>query len=486
MRNEQNEKLIAKNQTRQSELDVANLSLKNDVAFFEEKLNQLKTVLAGLEIATDTDLAELKRKREALQAEFVAAEAALMATEAAAKTKAIKSPAEKKPVSRAHQSLANKPSSSSDLDGDFIPEVHEHKSPAFIAYAAASKKLSDVDAELAAKISQADYQKLDAEKESVAQLVDTVSESLTVAKSTKKYGKMSDVDIDALQCQAAVIKNTRKLLDNPNDPERSLSQLIADAASCEYRISSKIVWLRRAKLILTGLLSGAAAIVIIAALMTPGVNILVTLPLILKTLHAMAAYLFLCKPATTSMSLFGVSIPVAIPSTMGSFASGFLGVKVAKKKNITTQPREVAARNVELAALQKLVDAVKNKLNDSNNNMTTEVKTFLLTVVDEAMVMLRRGASSRFHESIVSRMQKGRLILQTTAKIVEAGNIPETVSDLLKIVVRNNATYGQVLNAQRNPSLFGNRLSTFAKHVAKATANGNVFAHPVVRLASIN
>lgn len=440
--------LVVENTMRKTTLEQINEEILNDLNFFEVQLFTLKALLAGLTIKSEEE-------KKQLQAECDDAEKALK------KTGDLSSCSTTQPSSTSSNVVV-----SSSANGVSTSNLNLDALEARETYESSLRNIENV-------VTKSEYQSIARDINSVSALIEATKNTLEKIKSTKTCGittrKMSDHDIDVLRLQSISITQVKNLFSQEDkDHQPALSQLIEKAGQCAYHTSTLHIWLRRARLILTGLLGAAAAITVIAALMTPGVNIVVAIPLVLKTLQSIGAFFFLCKSATVSMTLFGCSIPVAVPATLGSAVSGALGLTIAKKMSITAKPREIAATNTQVATLDILTDQLQKRI-QFLKNADNSVTLFLLAVVDEANKMLKEGAASLLHETATSKMKKACLILQETAKLIEAKTLPDSVSALLASNTSLRCTYAQLLNAQRNPSLFSNRVSQFITNVLRAT-----------------
>lgn len=247
--------------------------------------------------------------------------------------------------------------------------------------------------------------------------------------------------------------------------KKPLSELIADAAKLEYQISYLCVWLRRILFFVGSLLAAATAIAITTILMTPGVNIGAALVTIPSMLLASLAFFYLRKPVFMPESFnvgeidFNVKVPMF--STLFTGVAGGYGIHFLKKLSIINKPREIAARNLAAGTVNCLTHELTKKVDAISNN--DNVKKFLLAVIKKAEDMYNDGAKSTIYERRTSRMQKGRLILSETAKLIEANIIDEktTVQTILDQKIAGSLyTYGQLLNAQRDTFSFWKRTTS--------------------------
>ena len=203
-----------------------------------------------------------------------------------------------------------------------------------------------------------------------------------------------------------------------------------------------------------------AAVVI---MMTPGVNIIAAITAIPMMLSATAAFFGLRGPVTAATTIsastpYGqISMPISatVPSTLGTLGAAAIGVSFAKKMRITDPKREAAARDNSAATMVGLANSLTKKIETSECNDT--VKSFLQSVVEKAACLYQTGASSFLHEVQSSKMLKARLILRETAKIVGAGLDKEASVDAIVNQSIGNNTFGELLNAQRNTSIFAKR-----------------------------
>lgn len=270
--------------------------------------------------------------------------------------------------------------------------------------------------------------------------------------------RMSKKDIDALNLIEAGIKNMHKYLTAPEKDK--LSVLIEDASKCHYDVSYTRTWLRRGALLLAGLIVGAIVITAAVIFMTPGINLIAVAAAIPTTLLAAAAFIGLRSTVTSAYSLDGFSVPMNVPSNLGLATAPLAGVWMLRKSlfKIVDPSREVAARNLQLAQINKLSVELIKKINLFEEG---DVKKFLLAVTEEAKKMVNDGASSYFYEAQSSKIEKGCLILKATARIIENEKLND-IKTILDEPIKNDYTYRQLISAQRYSGLFKNKTSALA------------------------
>lgn len=329
------------------------------------------------------------------------------------------------------------------------------------------------------------------ESQEIATLAETLKNYLEAIQCTTTFNfktcKMSDKSMGVLEAQITAMEEMRELSPSSEitTPRNYLSTCIVNASRMTYDVSQKRVWARRAKLLLTGLVIAALVITVALLVMTPGVNIAAIAVCSLLALKATLALFKLHAPVFvhTTIPVGSMHLPVTaqVPGSLAPVTSGF-SATLARKFAICNPTREVAARNMQAATINHLTGELKKKiilLKESG------VKIFLLSVVDKADRLYNAGVGARFHETQQSKMQKARMILEITAKIIEKiiedNTLPNTVDELLEKKVKGDYTYGQVLNAQRNASLFSNRTS----RLFKAIGNNNLARPSCVRLQQI-
>lgn len=325
--------------------------------------------------------------------------------------------------------------------------------------------------------------------ETLTKLIDTLKAYLEVIKSGSILGfktkKMSGNDIAVLEHQVKVMQKMRALIATSEDqnaaPQASdkLSKLIDDSKKLEYDVTRTRVWMRRGINLLTGLVAAIAVVAVVAFMMTPAGHITAAAAGVVIALRAAAAFFGIGKApiahAHLNVGPFPLDISAPVPSNVAAVAPAFFGAALVAKLKITNPPREKAARNMQAATINKLIDDLNKKINALPDG---EVKTLLLKVVENADKMYNAGVGSWFYESQKLKMKKARLILCEVAKIVE-GVIPENEYALLNTKINNSMyTFGQLLNAQRNASFFSNRTSNIAKSCGVKSAE-----HQAVDLA---
>lgn len=233
-----------------------------------------------------------------------------------------------------------------------------------------------------------------------------------------------------------------------------LSALIDEAKTMDYNVSTARVWMRRAGFVLGSLIAAAAAITLVAVLMTPAGSISAAVLLGLKVaLPAFLGFLGVIHPVTTTtninMGIFNVPVTTPVPSTIGMLGAGMAGLFSLRKSGILNPQREEDARNTQAATVNQLTDSLRKKINAVDGHHA-EVKNFLLDVVDYADKLFNEGVSSWTHETQKSKMQKARLILRETAKIIE-DQIPNDIHALLSTPINGSRyTFSDLLNSQRN------------------------------------
>lgn len=295
------------------------------------------------------------------------------------------------------------------------------------------------------------------------------------------YNKMSEKDIGILKTHQESLQHLRDTLltqvplselKSKRDAvvSLSLSQQIYATTQSEYNISYKRIWLRRLQTVLAGAAGYALGLGLTLLLITPGANVLAALTAIPFMIFAGLAFFNLHAPVlTTWTAYFGgdaMDVGVALPSTLGLPAAGFYsGWKAIKKCNFTNPPREAAAKTAQVATIQCLVNQLQEKINKLDDatygNKLSNVKIFLLDVVVNASRLYNAGARGWFYETQQSRMQKGRLILEKVAGILERDVVPNTVQGVLSCKINRGFREGEVaytlldlLNSQRNKSTF--------------------------------
>ena len=317
---------------------------------------------------------------------------------------------------------------------------------------------------------------LQTEWQEIAALTETLKNYLEAIKCTTIFNfktcKMSDKSMGVLEAQVTAMEEMRELLPSSDvltTPRNHLSTCIANASRMTYDVSQKRVWARRAKLLLTGLVIAALVITVALLVMTPGVNIAAIAVSSLLAIKATLALFKLHAPVFvhTTIPVGSMHLPITaqVPGSLAPVTSGF-SATLARKFAICNPTREVAARNMQAATINHLTGELNKKISALKEG---DVKTFLLSVVDKADRMYNAGVGARFHETQQSKMQKARMILEVTAKIVEGDALPNSVNELLERKVKGNYTYGQLLNTQRNASLLRNRTSRFFKAVSDKT-----------------
>lgn len=246
----------------------------------------------------------------------------------------------------------------------------------------------------------------------------------------------------------------------------SLSQLIENASQLEYNVSTARIWLRRGAFVLGCLLAGTAITCLMMLVMTPAICIPAAFFIAIKAILAIPAFIGIGKAVTTTtnvnMGTFNVPFTTQVPSTIGAVMMPAMGISQVRKLSILNPKREVAARNMQAATINSLYVQLKKQVSALSNS---EVKTFLLSVVDRAGTMYNEGMTSWTHETQQSKMRKARLILKETAKIVESDEIPANIKSLLSTKINNEHNFGDLLNSQRNSSTFWKTSSRFAKDV---------------------
>lgn len=260
--------------------------------------------------------------------------------------------------------------------------------------------------------------------------------------------------------------------DDKKKPINTLSQLIIEAGECEYKTSKKRIWMRRAMLVVTCLVAASITAAFCACLMVPGLNIGAALLLVPKVLQSVCAFIYLGNGAfmQETFKFDGMRETVNIPVFMTAWPifAAITAFFSASKIHITTKPREVAARDLQVGTVNKLASDLTKNINALTDFVVTaEVKTFLLATVTEAIKLYNSGATSLFREAQTSKMDKARLILSETAKIIESENIPETVDDLLANAV-DSFTLFDLLNSQRNSTTFWKSTSSTFDRIIKA------------------
>ncbi len=257
-------------------------------------------------------------------------------------------------------------------------------------------------------------------------------------------------------------------------PADTLSQLIIEAGELEYKISKKRIWMRRAMLVVTCLVAASITAAFCACLMVPGLNIGAALLLVPKVLQSVCAFIYLGNGAfmQETFKFDGMRETVNIPVFMTAWPifAAITAFFSASKIHITTKPREVAARDLQVATVNKLASDLTKNINALTDLVVTaEVKTFLLATVTAAITLYNSGATSLFREAQTSKMAKARLILSETAKIIE-GKIPETVADLLAVTVgQSERDFGDLLRSHRNTTTFWQSTSNTFGRIMKAT-----------------
>lgn len=310
----------------------------------------------------------------------------------------------------------------------------------------------------------------------VAKLIETTTAYIETLSATTTLGfkthKMEDKDIAVLEAQVRGIQSLRALIETPTR-RNLLSVLIDEAPRMEYKISTARRWLRRTALVLGTLISGAIAVVAVAALMTPGVNIIAAAVMVPTLLASTAAFFYLRKPVVmhtpVSVGPFHASIASVVPSSLGAATAAGLGISMFSKSRITNPLREEKARHTAAATMNGYTEMLKKKINENDNHF---VNAFLLSVVDKASVMYNEGMSSRIVENRTPKTEKARMMLREIAKITEDDHFSRlTVEEMLQRKVGNSQyTFEQLLNSQRNASTFWKRQSNtmrtlFENHV---------------------
>lgn len=314
------------------------------------------------------------------------------------------------------------------------------------------------------------------ERETVKALIESLQLYISELKCKTTLGvarnKMSEADIAVLEAQAAGIQKMRSFVDPAQGQSNNqLSELIDSAAKMEYQISYRRVWLRRAASVLGGLAAIAATVAVGCILMSPGVHIPAAMAMIPTMLASVAAFLyFRQKPATihtpVNIGAFHTTAAVNVPTTLGVLGAGVIGASLFAKLRVTNPAREEAARKVGVNTMNYASDELRKKI--EKLVIGEDVKQFLLSVVDQADKMYNSGVESWFYESRSSKMTKASLILRETAKLVERADIGTFTLDAILANRVENADYSfrQLLNAQRNRSLFSNRSSRLFKAVS--------------------
>lgn len=290
-----------------------------------------------------------------------------------------------------------------------------------------------------------------------------------------KRNKLNDQDMLVLKAQADGIHGMREKLRSDTMSLDNLSQLINDAAQMEYQVSYAKVWLRRGIALVGGLVSAALTVGVVALMMSPAVHIGAAIAAVPTMLAAALAFFYARSPVTTSTSVnlngYPVNVSTPVPSTLGVAGAGIVSVSLFHKLRVTNPKKEEAARMLAVGTINQLTDQLKIKIEALSD---TTVKDFLLSVINEADKMYNAGAQSWFYEMRVSKMQKARLILRETAKLLEekaANSVNEILSRQINVTGHEFKlcyTFQQLLNAQRNTySFFSNRTSHFAKVILK-------------------
>lgn len=294
----------------------------------------------------------------------------------------------------------------------------------------------------------------------VVKLIKTLDAYIDTLSATTTLGfngnKMEDRDVAVLEAQVRGIKALRALIETPARPN-PLSTLIDEAGKMEYNVSAARRWLRRGAFVLGALISGAIAVVAVAALMTPGVNIIAAAVMVPTMLASAAAFFYLRSPVVVNTAIaagpFHASIASAVPSSLGVATAAGLGVSSFSKLRITNPVREETARNSAAAVMNGYIETLKQTINVGENR---NAKAFLIAVLNKASEMYNEGMSSRVVELRSSKTEKARLILREVAKVIEHVNYARlTTDDILERKVGNsNYTFEQLLNSQRNTSTF--------------------------------
>lgn len=313
-------------------------------------------------------------------------------------------------------------------------------------------------------------------------------------KPTEFHSKMLP-DLNNLEsAKKPILSITMKRKHTVAAPKAKLSALIDEAEKLEYDVPKWKIWARRALFVLGALVTSSIAIAIACCLMTPGVNILTALVMVPTALTAILAFIYLHKPVSVNesshMTMDGIPINVTGQMTLGASLGALLPMAMAfnpmrKHSTIINPPREIAARNLQAATINKLSSELIKEIKKLNDSTHSDVKKFMLSVVYKTEKMYNAGVSSCFYESQSTKLQKARMILRETAKIVESDNIPKTVDEILCLEVANKVknrkgnitnakiTYGHILNIQRNCPHFFNQNTKLKTQLIKETTNVN-------------
>lgn len=279
-----------------------------------------------------------------------------------------------------------------------------------------------------------------------------VSEIRYSQSALLKNNRMNREDIGVLELQADNLCKIRALLDAENTlqvPQNTLSQLITNAGKCAYQISATRIWARRALFLIGGLIAMSMMIALISASIIPGVNFLAAIVLVPIAICAALAFMKMHSPVfiSESANFDGMSIHSQIhpPMTLAIPAAGVFGLMKYRKLPITKKPREFAARNLQIATMNKLASALKKKINDLE---LPEIKEFLSNVFDVAQNMYQTGGNSLFHELRTSKMKKAHCILSKVAEIIEMDRMPTTIEALLDDTSFRKLLDAKLLNAK--------------------------------------
>lgn len=320
-----------------------------------------------------------------------------------------------------------------------------------------------------ANLFNADQIVMNHEFNALTALISTLTHYLEMVKSHKLFDnkitldKMTDEDFLHFENHVKVMRQMCDLI-GKEDTATVTSQLIKEAGQLNYKVSYTRAWLRRGATLIAGLVAAAVTVVGVFLMMTPAVHIGAAFTgLGVSMLAALAYFGIGSSPVVhtnVNMGIFSANISTTVPSTAGTFLPAIFGLSFVNKMRITNPVREEAARNTQAATINLLTEKLYKTINNLPEN---DVKIRLLQIVQGASTMFNEGVSSRWFESQQSKMEKGRLILQTTAAILEAG-VPANITQLFDTKVGNTTyTFGQLLNAQRNISLFSNRTAAIAK-----------------------
>lgn len=328
------------------------------------------------------------------------------------------------------------------------------------------------------------------EQERIQSLLDAIKNYMGAIKSSNLLcvtkNKMSGKDISVLAAQVSNLKALFGLLNisstrNREEPmansaavvmtQGELSTFFENTARLQYPISSATAWMRRAMSFMIFLMVTACVAVIscvlTALLMTPGIDYNDPFYLFTNVMRAMLAFWHLQDRVymnyDANIPSFGldVTVPVPVPSFIAvpvlSIASGLLAAfKLMNTLRITNPSREEAARNLQAAMVNFLIDVLKNKIDTLS--VTTQIKNYLSMALAQADKLYNDGVGSCFYKSQSSKMQKALEILLETAKIVESP------------VIELSENYKKLVDTQFNSQSLWKKRGVAASSGATSTA----------------